>query len=589
MSHESRKPSIFHVILIKPSHYDDNGYVIQWVRSFIPSNTLAVLYGLVQDCDQRQVLGEDVEIRITPYDETNTRIKVDKIVKILKEPGIQGLVAFVGVQSNQFPRTMDLARKFRERGIQVCIGGFHVSGCIAMLPGIQPDLQEAMDLGISLFAGEGEGRIELVLQDAYQGQMQSLYNFMDDLPDLINTPTPYLPSTYIKKNALEWTTFDAGRGCPFLCSFCTIINVQGRKSRRRSKEDIEHIIRANAENNVHRFLITDDNFARNQDWEMILDTIIELRENEHLPINLTLQVDTMCHKIPNFIEKSARAGVDRVFIGLENINPNALAGARKKQNRITEYRSMFQAWRKQRIVTYAGYILGFPSDNPETILRDINIIKRELPVDVLEFFYLTPLPGSQDHKELFEKQAWMDPDINNYDLIHTTAEHSLMSQQEWQDVYRRAWEIYYEPEHIKTLLHRARADGIPLYRIERTTRDFYACYILEGVHPLDGGILRRKYRRDRRPDFKIELPIVFHFRYLIESFRKYSRVGKMIWEFNQIKKIVEQDSQGDDYTDTALSPVVEGELERFEMFNVTEAAKSAVNRVRDRTQLNAAH
>lgn len=589
MSHESRKPSIFHVVLIKPSHYDDNGYVIQWVRSFIPSNTLAALYGLVQDCDQRQVLGQDVEIRITPYDETNTRIKVDKIIRTLREPGVQGLVAFVGVQSNQFPRTMDLARKFRERGIQVCIGGFHISGCIAMLPGIQPDLQEAMDLGISLFAGEGEGRIELVLQDAYQGKMQPLYNFMDDLPDLINTPTPYLPRTRIKKNALEETTFDAGRGCPFLCSFCTIINVQGRKSRRRSKEDIEHIIRVNAENNVHRFFITDDNFARNQDWEMILDTIIELREKEHLPIKLILQVDTMCHKIPNFIEKSARAGVDKVFIGLENINPNALAGARKKQNRITEYRSMFQAWRKQRIVTYAGYILGFPTDNPETILRDINIIKRELPVDVLEFFYLTPLPGSQDHKELFEKQAWMDPDINKYDLIHATAEHSLMSQQEWQDVYHRAWETFYEPEHIKTLLRRARADGIPLDRVKRTTRDFYACYILEGVHPLDGGILRRKYRRDRRPGFNIEPPIFFHFRYLRDSFRKYSRVGKMMWEFNQIKKTVEQDPHGDDYTDTALSPVTNDELDSFEMFNTTEAAKSAVNRVRDRSQLNVVH
>ena len=51
-------------------------------------------------------------------------------------------------------------------------------------------------------------------------------------------------------------------------------------------------------------------------------------------------------------------------------------------------------------MTYAGYILGFPTDTPETIARDIEIIKKELPVDILEFFYLTPLPGSEDHKKL---------------------------------------------------------------------------------------------------------------------------------------------------------------------------------------------
>ena len=70
------------------------------------------------------------------------------------------MVALVGVQSNQFPRAMDLARPLRAAGIPVCIGGFHVSGCLAMLPEITPELKEAMDLGISLFAGEAEGRFE---------------------------------------------------------------------------------------------------------------------------------------------------------------------------------------------------------------------------------------------------------------------------------------------------------------------------------------------------------------------------------------------------------------------------------------------
>jgi hypothetical protein len=118
----------FTLMLIKPSHYDDDGYVIQWLRSAIPSNTLAVMNGLALDCKERRVLGDDVEIEIEAFDETNTRVHTERIARRLS--GGRGLVGLVGVQSNQFPRAMDIARKLRAAGVQVCIGGFHVSGCL---------------------------------------------------------------------------------------------------------------------------------------------------------------------------------------------------------------------------------------------------------------------------------------------------------------------------------------------------------------------------------------------------------------------------------------------------------------------------
>ena len=67
---------------------------------------------------------------------------------------------------------------------------------------------------------------------------------------------------------------------------------------------------------------------------------------------------------PRFVEKAAAAGVKRVFIGLENINPDSLNGANKKQNHIADYRDMLLAWRKVRCVSYCGYIIGFPNDTP---------------------------------------------------------------------------------------------------------------------------------------------------------------------------------------------------------------------------------
>ena len=177
-------------------------------------------------------------------------------------------------------------------------------------------------------------------------------------------------------------------------------------------------------------------------------------------LDFTIQVDTLCHKIPNFIEKAAQAGVRRVFIGLENINPDNLIAAKKRQNKITEYREMLQKWRDHGAITYAGYILGFPADTKESILRDIEIIKRELPIDILEFFFLTPLPGSEDHKVLSAKGVWMDPDMNKYDLNHRVSHHPKMSDPEWEEAYRAAWEAFYTPEHMRTILRRSAASPI---------------------------------------------------------------------------------------------------------------------------------
>ena len=246
---------VFELHLIKPSHYDDEGYVIQWYRSAIPSNSLAALNGLAADCARRQALGPDVRIEIYAYDETNVRIRPEKIAQSIARAGM-GLACLVGVQSNQFPRALDLARRLRAAGAPTAVGGFHVSGCLAMLPELPADIQEMQDLGVSLFAGEAECRLDDVLRDAVNGELKPLYNFMNDLPSVEDTPTPFLPAEVVSRTTGAVTSFDAGRGCPFQCSFCTIINVQGRKSRHRSADDVERIIRENLAVGIHSFFIT---------------------------------------------------------------------------------------------------------------------------------------------------------------------------------------------------------------------------------------------------------------------------------------------------------------------------------------------
>jgi hypothetical protein len=566
----------FHLILIKPTHYDDEGYPIQWLRSAIPSNTLACLNGLAEDCRKRQVLGQGTDIAISTFDETNCRVRPEKIMDAIK-PGDKALVAFAGVQSNQFPRAVDLARSFRERGVPVCIGGFHVSGCLSMLPELPADLKAAQDLGISLFAGEAEdGRLDLVLKDAFEGTMQPLYNFMADLPEMTNQPTPILPFAQVRRNVGVMSSFDLGRGCPYQCSFCTIINVQGRKSRFRSPSDLEAIIRANYAQGIKRFFITDDNFARNRNWEGFFDCLIALREREGMDIKFTIQSDTLCHQIPGFIEKAKGAGVARVFLGLENINPDSLLGANKRQNRITDYRAMLQAWKRQGIITYAGYIIGFPNDTKETVRRDIEIIKRELPVDILEFFMLTPLPGSEDHQTLLANGVWMDPDMNKYDINHRVVHHPAMSDREWEEAYLSAWRQFYTPDHMETVMRRAVACGMSAGRIMMMMLWFFFSIRYDKVHPLEGGYFRLKHRRDRRPGLPRESVLSFYPRFAWETVRKHFWAAFWILQMSWRRRRIHRDPQRKSFSDLALQAGAADDLDNLEMFQATRGGVAAV-------------
>ncbi|WP_061933337.1 radical SAM protein [Aureimonas sp. AU22] len=570
----------FQLILIKPSHYDDDGYVIRWWRGMIPSNSLAALYGIAADCADREVLGPGIAIDIVVIDETNTRIDTPALLAQLREQGGFGMVALVGVQSNQYPRALDIARPFREAGVPVAMGGFHVSGCLAMLDGDAVGLGACREMGISIFAGEAEGRLDGVIRDAASGQLAPLYDFMKDLPGLEEAPTPFLPKRYVEHTLGLSSSFDAGRGCPYQCSFCTIINVQGRKSRFRSADDVERLVRTNWAQGISKFFITDDNFARNRQWEAILDRLIHLREVEKIPIGLMIQVDTLCHKIPHFVEKSKRAGVTRVFIGLENVNPDNLINAKKRQNKITEYRRMLLDWKAQGIITLAGYILGFPADTPESIRRDIAIIQRELPLDVIEFFCLTPLPGSEDHQTLWREGVAMDPDLNIYDVEHVCTAHPKMTKGEWEAIYREAWALYYTPAHIRTLLRRAVATGVPVGSLVKILVSFATTVRLENVHPLQGGVLRLKHPSERRPEMARESAFVFWPRFAWETARKHASLAKAIVQLVVAAVAITRSKEAANYMDQALTPVGEDGDATLELFTQTTGGRASLARAR---------
>jgi hypothetical protein len=548
----------FSIYLIKPTRYDDDGYLVQWWRSLVPSNALACVSALVDDCLSRDVL-PGVAVRTVVLDEIHTRIDPGGLIRDIKRQGGRAVVFLVGVQTNQFPRAADIARPLRAAGIPVCVGGFHVSGCLSMLKDLPPDLVEAQARGISFFAGEAEEqRLDEVLQDAFAGTLKPIYNHVKDTPNLAGAPVPHLAPEIVAKNLSGYTSFDLGRGCPFECSFCTIINVQGRKSRFRSVEDLEKIIRDNAAQGITRFFLTDDNFARNRNWKPFLERLAHLRQSEKIDVRLVMQVDVLAHKIDGFVDACIAAGLDQMFIGLENINSDNLEGAKKRQNRIEDYREMFLTWRKHPIVIVCGYIIGFANDTKASILRDMEVLKKELAVDLLYMNYLTPLPGSEDHRTMLNAGIWMDPDMNKYDLNHRVTHHPRMSDQDWEAAYREAHASFYSFDHMKTVIRRLVALGS---NKRLTTAKLLTGYremvLLEGVAKLEGGLFRIKRRRQRRPGLPLENPLVFYSRYALQQIRAVTGIGWTYWRLRRFAQKVWKDPDRYAYRDVAITPVGE--------------------------------
>jgi radical SAM superfamily enzyme YgiQ (UPF0313 family) len=523
------------VVLVRPTRYDEDGYVVRHWLGTLPSNTLSCLNGLTHDAVESGALGP-VSVRVHAFDEAVDRVDPRRLGRKLRRPGTKVLVALAGVQTNQFPRAQDLARQFKAEGFDVMIGGFHVSGSVAMAHAIPPECQTMLDEGITLVLGEVEDRWAGLLQDAARGQLRPLYDFLTDLPDLRTKPLPKVSQRLQRKFAVRgYGTIDAGRGCPFNCSFCTIINVQGHAMRSRGAAHITNHIRAHyrrgRRKGLRNYFFTDDNFSRNPHWEAIFDGLIALRQDEGMAIDFMMQVDTAATRIPRFVEKASRAGCVQVFIGMESLREDNLQAACKRQNRVSHYRESIARWHEAGIVCHVGFIVGFPFDTYDRIMEDVRTLRDEMLVDQASFFMMTPLPGSRDHRAAVDAGTPMDPDYNNFDSFRAAMPHPRMSPEEWTAAYRDAWTNFYTFDHMRRAL---------LRQNPHTYWGMFKCFLwyrtsmVEGTHPMVTGFFRLKDRRSRRPGRPLEGRVRFLRRRLRESAQTTLAYAKILLEMHEL-------------------------------------------------------
>jgi hypothetical protein len=503
-------PKKFPIVLIRPSHYDEEGYVIQWMRPAAPSNPLAELQQLIRSSLNRKVLGAEVQSSLRSLDEEMVRVHPERLASQLQ--GGRGLVLLADVGANQFARAMDLTLPMRVAGVHVCMQGLFVSSNMALQGGVTPELREARNLGISLFAGTAtQDRVDELVRDAWSGRLKLFYTTAERTATEGSTSPPIAAARRIQRKAGR-----AMRLYPFECSFCAVVDISEDAGEPRINE-AEEKIRETLRHGAGRFLLADEHLSQNPHREELFDRLIAMREQEKLDIECILQVDATSHRLPGFIEKAARAGVRGIFLDLDPPGrPNS--PGQVSQDAVTAWRTVLLEWKRAGVLVFARLVVGAPDGSADAVLERVRVLQRELPVDVLE-----PCCAPSQASEI------------------------------WAKTCRDAWKAFYTPEHMEKVLRRGVATGTDVDNLMTVLLWFHFCVAYEKVDPLRGGSWRRKHRRDRQPSMEREDPLGFYPHVAVEHIYKQIKRLILYRRFRRFVKQLESQPGARSYTDGALT------------------------------------
>ncbi len=538
------KPEPFRTIriyFIKPSRYDEEGYVQVFRYGVQPNNTLTVLKALNEGYNRRYSAARNVYLDTVIWDEICDGVVSPETIRAIREKvqedGVELLIGIAGVQSNQYPRGRDLALQFVAQGVPTMMGGFHVSG--------YPESREFLNnCGITTISGEAENLWGEIIEDYLRGELRPHYAVTDGIraktgrddiivPVITESQLPVVDDRYLTRFFdPTMTTIDTSRGCPFTCSYCSVKNVMGRTMRSREPNAVVNWVRDAARNHgITSLFLVDDDFFRSPRWEEILTGLCEVKQEfPQLSFMMQVDVDASCYanlaegesetakhrRSRRFTELAAKAGCYQAFVGIESLNPDNLNFATKYQNTderqhrhkieevrkhvLDKYRRVVDNWHRVGVSVHAGYMLGFPFDGPDCGRIAAQTL-RKIGFDIVSFFIMTPLPGTEDQARYAKDGQIFDWDFNNLDSQHVTLKHEKLDRAAWYQAYRDAFSGFYSfGRLLHTIFTVAGGRGLEAEARRATVRQFvyYFFSYRQGRHPMVGGVWQIRRRDVRR-------------------------------------------------------------------------------------------
>jgi radical SAM superfamily enzyme YgiQ (UPF0313 family) len=521
-------------VLVAPSRYDEAGVLV--FRVGINQNgSLAALAGLIEDYNRRHA--DAVRIDYEVFDEHVREAVTPALLAAWREAAASAGERFAllvcGVQTATYPRGRDIALMARSLGIDVVMGGVHLSSH-------GPSVDFLISCGISVGIGEVEPIFDRIVADLLDGMLAPVYRLdesegirvktaVSDItaPDLEALCFPHMPRRYLSRYLNPSHLYvDASRGCPFLCSFCSVKNTFGRSVRSRSPERVAQWMAERFDRDgIRWFTFTDDNFIRNPRHLEILEGVAKIRsQGRRFSVGLILDVESSCYaeqdstrgeRTRRFLALCREAGVSNVFMGLESTNDASLQQMAKQVNRdrkadpadahhalVDRYRTAVRAWQTIGASVECGYILGFDADGPGDGVRAARDMIA-IGIDIVSFYLLTPLPGAEDYARALRQGTLLERDFNEYFRNRTMVAHPRLAPEALEAELRRAVRTFYSFPSVARRLARGLL-GIGRPRVSSPwlfvkRQAGYKTMILAGMYTyFEGGLGRRRSKGARR-------------------------------------------------------------------------------------------
>jgi hypothetical protein len=461
------------LVILKPSKYGIGGDVERFRLGFMPNSTLPHLASMTP----AQFGGSHIETAmIDEYVQTDLGY-----LQLLKKDESPTLLAFVGVQSHQFQRALDLAAYALDHGVEHCIiGGPHPMTC---------DTSMFHGRGLSFALAEAETTWLEILNDALDGELKPLYGADHRWQPTLESPvlTPPAPE-YLRRYLVPMLGIYPARGCPFTCNFCSVIKIAGRQIRSQTIETTLASLRAAKAAGVKLIMFTSDNFNKYPDAPELLMAMIE----ENIKIPFFIQCDTQVAKQERLLDLLSRAGCFEMFVGVESFNRKTLLTALKGQNRPELYGEIVRLCLKYRIGTHFSNIIGFPGDTADGIDEHIEIL-RTLNPDGASFYILTPIPGTGQYDEFLDKGLITERNLDRFDGTCPTSKHDNLSAGQLTELLFSCYRRFYTLSHtleitMRNLRYRGSALNGILQSIGGPVFARFSAFC--GTHPMSGGVRR---------------------------------------------------------------------------------------------------
>ena len=472
------------VVVLKPSKYAPDGWVERFRWGFMPNSTVPYIRSMTPS----RVGNAACEVHAI---DEHVQTDLGYLDLLRPSPGVRVLAALVGVQSHQLHRALDLAAYAVSRGASAVIGGPHPMTC---------DTAALQNRGVSFALCEAELVWEQILSDAAEGELRPVYGRQTRWQQRLESPVLIPPSRRdLSRYAVPLLGIYPARGCPYSCTFCSVIKIAGHRVRSQPIETTLASLAAARRAGVRFVMFTSDNFNKIPNVNELLSAIVAAK----LRLPFFVQCDAQIHRQPELVRLLGRAGCFQMFVGAESFNPATLSEAHKFHNSPEKYAEIVRLCRENGITSHFSNILGFPQDTSAGIHDHLAQLRRLAP-DVASFYVLTPIPGTEQYDE-FRRNGWItEPNLDRFDGLSLTWRHPTLSADELQGLLFDSYRKFFSATHTARKVW-GLAPGRRDFRFRSALFAVlgYAMQARHAVfrrsHPMAGGVGRR--RADRASDY----------------------------------------------------------------------------------------